>query len=140
MSFFFFIFISFLCPFASAQLSNDYAQAAFSGYIDVLINIIVPLFIFLIADDESHDVIRAFTQSALSFAIVGLQQELAFMFSSVKVSNFIKILQHILISLTVIRVIVQFIISVHVLRKHHEFQGYKEFQSYQELKKIIRLV
>uniref|UniRef100_U9SL42 Uncharacterized protein n=1 Tax=Rhizophagus irregularis (strain DAOM 181602 / DAOM 197198 / MUCL 43194) TaxID=747089 RepID=U9SL42_RHIID len=56
MPFLFIIFITFLCPFVSAQVSaDDYAQKAFLGYIDVLINFMVPLIIFVIVDYEYDD-------------------------------------------------------------------------------------
>ncbi len=71
MSFLFFIFISFLCPFVSAQVSDDYAQEAFSGYIDVVIGLMVPLFVFLFVSDESGEYMRALIISAIYFLIVG---------------------------------------------------------------------
>ncbi|POG58046.1 hypothetical protein GLOIN_2v1734207 [Rhizophagus irregularis DAOM 181602=DAOM 197198] len=50
MFYFFIIFISFLRPFVSAQLSNDYTQEEFSSYINVLIGFMVSFVIFVLVD------------------------------------------------------------------------------------------
>ncbi|PKY50985.1 hypothetical protein RhiirA4_531768 [Rhizophagus irregularis] len=94
-----------------AQVSNDYTLEAFSGYIDVLINFMVPLLIFLIVDYEyeSKTFVRL-SRSLVFFINVAIQQELAFIFSSFKVSNFVKILQHIVFGLLGIEIIGNFII------------------------------
>src|SRR4051794_25842221 len=111
MFFFLIIFITLLCPIVMAQVSNDYTFEAFSGYIDVLINFMVPLLIFLIVDYEYESKIFVRLSRSLVFFInVAIQQELAFIFSPFKVSNFIKSLQHIVISLLGIEIIGNFII------------------------------
>ncbi|RIA88845.1 hypothetical protein C1645_739093 [Glomus cerebriforme] len=101
--FFFIILIVFSFPFVSAQVSADYTQEAFSGYIDVLINFIVPFIVFVIVDydnDENGSKPLACLARIFAFLInIGLQQELAFIFSPIKIPNFIKILQHIVICL-----------------------------------------
>jgi hypothetical protein len=117
MSFFFTIFITFLCPFVSAQLpENDYSQEAFSGYFDVLINFMVPFVIFVMVDfdydKEGSKTVAQLVRSLIYFLLVGMQQELAFTFSSVKVSNFIKVLQHILVALLLIEIIGEFTLSI----------------------------
>ncbi|RGB40742.1 hypothetical protein C1646_663619 [Rhizophagus diaphanus] len=117
MSLFFTIFITFLCPFVSAQLpENDYSQEAFSGYFDVLINFMVPFVIFVMVDfdydKEGSKIVAQLVRSLIYFLLVGMQQELAFTFSSVKVSNFIKVLQHIVVALLLIEIIGEFILSI----------------------------
>lgn len=86
MSFLFIIFITFLCPFVSAQLpDNDYSIEALSSYFDVLINFIVPFIIFVIVDydfdEEGSKKVSQLVKSLIYFVIVGIQQELAFIFT-----------------------------------------------------------
>src|SRR4051794_39468439 len=99
MSFYFIVFITFLCPFVSAQLpDNDYSFEAFSGYFDILINLLVPFLVFIIVDydyDEAGSkLIAQLTRSLMYFVIIGLQQEIAYTYSPDNVSNPVKILQH----------------------------------------------
>ncbi|PKY50986.1 hypothetical protein RhiirA4_467780 [Rhizophagus irregularis] len=149
MSFLFIIFITFLCPFVSAQVSaDDYAQEAFSGYIDVLINFMVPLIIFAIVDyeydDDGSSTLVYLTRSIVFFVNVGIQQELAFIFSPVrKVSNIIKILQHIVVVLYGIRIIGNFYIFFKTKTKTEEEKVEKKFIKQifvlkQALKEIVK--
>ncbi|CAB4479379.1 hypothetical protein RhiirA5_379423 [Rhizophagus irregularis] len=121
--FFVIIFICLLCPFVTAQVSNDndYALEAFSGYIDVLINFMVPLLVFLIVDYgyESKSFVRL-SRSLVFFINVAIQQEIAFIFSSFKVSNFVKILQHIVFGLLGIEIIGNFIIFLIIKKEKTE--------------------
>ncbi|CAB4394368.1 unnamed protein product [Rhizophagus irregularis] len=146
---FFIIFITFLCPFVSAQVSaDDYAQKAFLGYIDVLINFMVPLIIFVIVDYEYDDygssTLVYLTRSIVYFVNICIQQELAFIFSPVrKVSNFIKILQHIVVVLFGIEIIGNFYIFFKTKTKTEEEKVEKEFKKQilvikQALKEIVK--
>ncbi|CAG8616544.1 uncharacterized protein OCT59_027823 [Rhizophagus irregularis] len=149
MPFLFIIFITFLCPFVSAQVSaDDYAQKAFLGYIDVLINFMVPLIIFVIVDYEYDDygssTLVYLTRSIVYFVNICIQQELAFIFSPVrKVSNFIKILQHIVVVLFGIEIIGNFYIFFKTKTKTEEEKVEKEFKKQilvikQALKEIVK--
>jgi hypothetical protein len=114
MSFFFIIFIiTFLCPFVSALLpDNDYSIELFSGYFDLLISSAFPFIAFLIVDydydEEGSKGVAQLVRSLIYFVIVGMQQELAFKFSSVEISNSIKILQHVVVALLLIGIIGEF--------------------------------
>ncbi|CAB5365741.1 unnamed protein product [Rhizophagus irregularis] len=63
-------------------------------------------------DKEGSKTVAQLVRSLIYFLLVGMQQELAFTFSSVKVSNFIKVLQHILVALLLIEIIGEFTLSI----------------------------
>ncbi|GES85101.1 hypothetical protein GLOIN_2v1471670 [Rhizophagus clarus] len=117
MFYFFIIFVSFFCPFVSAQVSNDYTS---TGFIDVLISFMVPFVIFLLADYEYSDGSACLSRSFVYLINIGIQQEISFIITSIKLSNSIKILQHIvtgLMGLHVILNIIYYIISNRNIRK-----------------------
>jgi hypothetical protein len=110
-SFFIIIIITFLCPFVSALLpDDDHSDESFSGYFDFLIGSTVPFIAYIIVEYSSVDVAQL-VRSLVYLIIVGVQQELAFTFSSVEVSNFIKILQHILVALLLFGIIGEFLLT-----------------------------
>ncbi|RIA84302.1 hypothetical protein C1645_832452 [Glomus cerebriforme] len=137
MMLFFIIFISFSFPLVSAQVSDDYAQGAFSGYVDVLINAMVPLFIYLMVDydfeEDSSKTLAQLLRSLVLLVHVGLQQELAFMFSIFKIPNFMRILQHIVIGLMGLGVIGNFIMFFKVESTQIEKEKPKKIDSTDDL-------
>ncbi|RIA85508.1 hypothetical protein C1645_879254 [Glomus cerebriforme] len=106
MLFFLIFFISFLCPFVLAQESND---VLFSNYIDILLNFISLSLIYIIVIYDAGSTSAHFIRSLIFFVNLGLQEELAFMISPVKIPYYIIWLQHIVIVLMEVEVIINFI-------------------------------
>jgi hypothetical protein len=108
----------------------------------------VPLIIFAIVDyeydDDGSSTLVYLTRSIVFFVNVGIQQELAFIFSPVrKVSNIIKILQHIVVVLYGIRIIGNFYIFFKTKTKTEEEKVEKKFIKQifvlkQALKEIVK--
>jgi hypothetical protein len=93
--------ISFLCSFVAAQeVNND--ELLFSNFIDNLINfgVLIAICIILNYDtEEASPTSACLIRSLMLLFTIGLQEEIAFITTSVNVPNYIKNLQHIVIGL-----------------------------------------
>jgi Skp family chaperone for outer membrane proteins len=118
------IFISFLSPFVSARVSDEAVQEIFSSYVDTLIGCIVPFFVFAMIDYEYDNngsrTLACLARSIVYLINIGVQQEIAFAISSVKISNFIKILQHVVTGFIGLEVVLNFIIYIFLSTKPNE--------------------